>query len=563
MRWRRGTDLWADLGTGIFVRLAFALTALAIGAYQNRALIVAPWVGAVVAADLLQVALDRFYPEVADRWRLVTVGLFLAVTMVAVQGVGAPVIPLTFVPAVYAGVSLGRKGVLLVAWVSLVTPFAMSELTSHHHLHGIRILILMGALALGTFIASFWHRPPPDEEQLAAGEARDLLIRLSSLADSLDTGFDVPALGDAALEEIAESVSLDRAALLLRHVDDAVPVGLFGHTRVPWPPPTTPGSVLAQSWQQGIAVRSVFGEELNRRYLLTVPVVGTDRAVIGMFAMDRERDPFTTADQRSVESIAERVAPLVEVGVLFSRLRGRAALEERTRLARDMHDGVAQDLAALSFNVDILLQQTEPSDPVHTALDSLRQAMRESLSDIRHQITALRMVERPDVSFGSILSATLQSFGTQTGLRTTLTLDESPFRLPAHLEIQIQRIALDLLADARTSRATFVDWDIRLAAPNARLVLMHDGATELSAASFARQPLQEHAAIIVDVLIPAGLFIDITIGVDPRPHGRRTLSAPEPNWPAPPNPGVVPASGEADPGTRVSHTDVLEGTAQE
>ncbi|HHU09584.1 MAG TPA: hypothetical protein GXZ60_06170 [Intrasporangiaceae bacterium] len=561
MRWRRGTDLWADLGTGIFVRLAFALTALAIGAYQNRALIVAPWVGAVVAADLLQVALDRFYPEVADRWRLVTVGLFLAVTMVAVQGVGAPVIPLTFVPAVYAGVSLGRKGVLLVGWVSLVTPFAMAELTSHHNLHGIRILILMGAVTLATLIASFWHRQRPDEEQLAAGEARDLLIRLSSLADSLDTGFDVPALGDAALEETAAAVPLERAALLLRHGDDAIPVGLFGHTRVPWPPPTDPGSALTHSWEQGVAVRRVFGDDPNRRYLLTVPVIGTDGGVIGMFAMDREHEPFSPTDQRQVEVIADRVAPLVEVGVLFSRLRGRAALEERTRLARDMHDGVAQDLAALSFSVDILLQQTAKTEPVYSALESLRTAMRESLSDIRHQISTLRMVERPDVSFGSILSAALQGFG-QTGLRTTLTLDESPFRLPAHLEIQIQRIALDLLADARTSGATFVDWDIRLAAPNARLVLMHDGATRLSADSFARQPLQEHALIIVDALIPAGLFVDITIGTDPRPHGRRTLSAPEPARSVNSTP-VRDHTPAEDPRTGRTHTDVMEGTTQE
>lgn len=519
---------WNGPGTAFTVRLGFAVAALALGVQQHRAIVVAPWVAAILAVDLLHVTFERLNPVAAERWRLLTVTLFIASATVAVQAVGTAVVPLALIPALYAGLALGLRGTLLVGWVTPVVAIAMSEATNHHELHGVRILLLIVPMMVAALIASHWHRPPPNKRQVAVGEAKDLIIRLSSLADSLDTGFDLPALGDAALEEIAQTVQLERAAVLLRLADDAIPVSLHGHTRMPWAPPTAPESVLGQTWRQGAAVRRAFLDGQVRRHLLCVPIIGADDGVVGMFAMDRESEPFSVTDQHHVESIARRVASLVEVGVLFSRLRGRAALEERSRLARDMHDGVAQDLAALSFSVDILIQQAPESDPLRSGLESLRSSMRSSLSDIRHQISTLRMTERPDVSFGSILSAALQGFGTQTGVRTTLTLDESPFRLPAHLEMQVHRILLDLLADARTSRATFVDWDIRLAAPNARLVLMHDGTTPLAQEMFADHPLHEHAKIVVESLIPTGLFVDITIGDDPRPLGRRTLSSPPP-----------------------------------
>src|SRR5690606_10919760 len=143
-------------------------------------------------------------------------------------------------------------------------------------------------------------------------------------------------------------------------------------------------------------------------------------APAGVFALDRRHQPFSLSEQAAVEDVAKRITPILGVGVLFSQLRGRAALEERSRLARDSHDGVAQDLAALCFQIDMLIQQGEPGTPTHQALKSLRESLGQSLDDVRHQISTLRMVERPEVSLGAILSSTLQLYASQMGgVRTT------------------------------------------------------------------------------------------------------------------------------------------------
>jgi hypothetical protein len=143
--------------------------------------------------------------------------------------------------------------------------------------------------------------------------------------------------------------------------------------------------------------------------------------------------------------------------------------------------------------------------------------MRDSLGDIRSQISSLRMVERPGVSLGAMLSSALQEFTTSTTVRTTMTLDESPFRFPAHIEMQVQRAALDVLNDARATGATFVDWNVWLAAPNARIVFQHDGAAHITADAYASHPLQSHGAVIVDSLVPQGLYLEIGLGSEAPP----------------------------------------------
>jgi signal transduction histidine kinase len=506
---------------GLVLRLSLSLATIGIAALSGDLFVVAPWALVVTAADILIVILRQWRPYLAEAWMLALMGGLTALAAVAVQVAGAPALLLLLIPAIHAGLALGFQGALVVGWVSLIVGFSMTLMTDTMF-RGFPVIVWMTVAFIATLVASIWRIPPPDKDAVAAQEAKALLIRLGSLADSLDTGFDLPALGDWALSEIDDLIGIERGAVLLRTEDDAVVVGLRGHTRMPWPAPTLPESVLHRTWEESVPVRGAFGTGQDRVFVLTVPLVAADGSAVGMVAVDRAAKPFTAEEQRTAEGVANRIEPLVEVGVLFSRLRGRAALEERARLARDMHDGVAQELAALAFTVDALLQRTPSDDPVYRGLESLRQSMRHSLGDLRNQISTLRMVERPGVSLGAILSTTLQEFATNTSVRTTMTLDESPFRFPAHVEMQVQRLALDVLADARASGATFVDWNVRLAAPNARMVFMHDGTPALTKDAYAASALTEHGELVVDSLVPHGLYVELLLGTDPPAAGHAT-----------------------------------------
>ena len=499
-------------GIGLVLRLSLSIATIGIAIVTNNAFLVMPWTLAVTAADLLVVILRRWRPELTEAVVLALLAGLTALASVAVQAAGPSGLLLLVIPAIHAGHALGFLGALTVGWASLTVGYGMTLVTPNHRFDGITVIAWMAVAFVVALIASMWHTPPPDKDAVAAQEAKALLIRLGSLADSLDTGFDLPALGDWTLSEIDDQVGIDRGVVLLRADQDAIVVGLRGQTRMPWPAPTQPESELRRTWQESVSVRGTFGVGPDRAFVLTVPLLSADGSSVGMVAVARSKGPFSLAEQRNVEGIANRIEPLVEVGVLFSRLRSRAVVEERARLARDMHDGVAQELAALAFTVDALIARTTPDDPSYAGLTSLRSAMRGSLADLRNQISTLRMVERPGVSLGALLSTTLQEFATNTGLRTTMTLDESPFRFPAHIEMQVQRLALDVLADARASGATFVEWDVRLYAPNARIAFTHDGHSVLTEDTYAEHALTQHGEVKVERLVPQGLYVDVGLG---------------------------------------------------
>jgi signal transduction histidine kinase len=58
--------------------------------------------------------------------------------------------------------------------------------------------------------------------------------------------------------------------------------------------------------------------------------------------------------------VVERHALPLETAALFDELRIAAATEERSRLAREMHDGIAQDLAFLGYQLDALTAALAP-----------------------------------------------------------------------------------------------------------------------------------------------------------------------------------------------------------
>lgn len=501
-------------GIGLTIRLGLAVAAMGVAAIEGHFFLVIPWAVSIAAADVLVVVLRHWRHGLETGYEVAAILGLCALAAMAMQVHNdASTFMLLTIAAIHAGLALGWLGALLAGWGILAASVIMVELTMHHELSGWSLLTTTVVMMLIAFAASLW-RVVPEEKDTAAGEARELLLRLATLADSLDTGFDIPALGDAALAEIADEVSVDRAAVILRSRDDAVPIALHGHTRMPWPAPTDEGSPLARTWSDGVAFHWVHSEDGRHKYGLTVPMCDSQGEPAGLIALDRRHGPFSLSDQAIVEDVAKRTAPILDVGVLFSRLRGRAALEERSRIARDMHDGVAQELAALAFQVDMLIQQQEPGSQVRTTLETLGQSLRGSLDDVRHQISSLRMVERPSVSLGAILSQTLQQYGTQTGARTTMTINETMFRFPAHIEVQLHRLALDFLADARACGAGMIDWEVNLSAPNALVIFKHDGVSALGAQSFADHPISRHARLVVDTLVPHGFFVEVLIGAE-------------------------------------------------
>ena len=135
---------------------------------------------------------------------------------------------------------------------------------------------------------------------------------------------------------------------------------------------------------------------------------------------------------------------------MFSDLQLVAMTAERERLAREMHDGVAQDLVALSFLLDALGRQLRKTSPdAEQSVAQVRSELTRMVSDIRYSISDLRSSVRPERGLGAGLSSQVQSIAASGRLTMHLSLHESTFRLPTQIETTLLRAAQSLATEAR------------------------------------------------------------------------------------------------------------------
>lgn len=484
------------------IRLYLAAVALLVGLIMHRGLDLLPWVALVAALDLgatWLLARSGARESVTDAMTLVVSSAVASGVAFAIVGYAAS--PLLLIPAYHGGLVVGRRALPLVGGSAAVA--AAVTVTSLYGLHQLGrrgglpwllagiIFVLLGAWSFQLSKAG------EQVEEAAAHEASQLLRRLEELAASMGTGFDAPSLGAVALDDLAHAVKCDRSAVLVADEGWAVPLSLSGATRFPWREPGRSDSVLYRTWHEKVPHTDRF-QGGRMREVLTVPLLAANDELLGLIVADRVDTAYGRDDLAAATRVARRVAPALEAAMLFARLRESAALEERTRLAREMHDGLAQDLAALAYQADAAQVLVKRHDPgAEAAVEALRTAIRGVVVDMRSQISELRMVDRPDRSLGALLGTALQSLASTTGVRTTMTLSENRLRFPADVELQLHRLATEVLQDARISRdVTFFELNVVLHPPYAELILRHDGSTLLRSSTFEDSPLARGGAKI-------------------------------------------------------------------
>ena len=400
------------------------------------------------------------------------------------------------IPTYHAGMRFGRLGMLATS-VAAGAGFGLSvwALDVERGVLPGDILWLFAAIGLGVLGA--WNRglaaAQGAESDPAAREAIELIRRLQDLSGQMSTGLDAPASATLALDLLSAEVPSTRSAVLVtQDAEHLVPVALRGSTRAPWHIAEHVSDLLRTNPSSWEPTEVAFTDELGRRRALVVPFDLGNGSTTVLVAERPDGGHFTEAERRVARDVTRRIAPTLQAGLLFGTLRQFASLEERNRIARDIHDGIAQELAALGYQVDALRAQAGPPGiPMRDGLDRLREQLSEAMADLRLHITDLRVAERPGTGLGSVLGAAVQSFGSVTGVRTTVTVSEGQRRLDPRVEILIHRLVMDILADAQAcgARNAWVSLATSVAGP-AIVDVSHDGDPRTARRSFKDPALE-------------------------------------------------------------------------
>ena len=190
------------------------------------------------------------------------------------------------------------------------------------------------------------------------------------------------------------------------------------------------------------------------------------------------RSPVTLSAEETelLDALASHLASALE-GLRSAALEREAAVaEERALLARNLHDSIAQSLAFLKIQGQLLrtaVQRNQPAQ-VQRALDELDIGLRESIGDVRELLVHFRTRTNTD-DIEQALQETLQKFQHQTGLPARLEVQGDGLPLPADVQVQVLHVLQEALSNVRKhARARQVDLQV-LKGACWRFVVRDDG----------------------------------------------------------------------------------------
>ncbi len=196
--------------------------------------------------------------------------------------------------------------------------------------------------------------------------------------------------------------------------------------------------------------------------LVSVPVRLQQR-LIGEIDLFFRSEVHLNADETELlDALASHLASALE-GLRAAALEREAAVgEERALLASELHDSIAQSLAFLKIQTQLLRGAVQKQQPeqVQTTLDELDAGLKESINDVRELLVHFRTRTNTD-DIESALQETLQKFQHQTGLPTRLQIEGEGLPLPADVQVQVLHVVQEALSNVRKhAGASHVSLDV-------------------------------------------------------------------------------------------------------
>jgi PAS domain S-box-containing protein len=176
-----------------------------------------------------------------------------------------------------------------------------------------------------------------------------------------------------------------------------------------------------------------------RGQVLGIVVLGAVRPDLAATAPALLADPTLAA-------INEQLAVAIENARLHSQAQQAAALEERHRLARDLHDSVTQSLFTVTLMAEAAQAMIE-RDPLRVAayLERLKDTAHSALAEMRALLNQLRPQGLRASGLAAALRKHAETVGAQVGLQVEVEVDEDLPDLPPAIEEALYRIAQEAL----------------------------------------------------------------------------------------------------------------------
>jgi len=214
-------------------------------------------------------------------------------------------------------------------------------------------------------------------------------------------------------------------------------------------------------------------QELRLRSLMSV-TYEQDRQPVGRFFVLNGRRPFTREDLDWLDRIVIHLTASLENLFLLRHMRARAIEGERSRISRDLHDGILQTLLSIEIQLDVLRRKFSAApDQVASGLATLQQTVRNESAELRHLVTDLRPLRVQSADLVDLMRGFAERFRNESPLALDLIIDSVEVHASDRVCREIFQIYREALNNIKKhAKASHVV--VKLSQDDSRIVLVVD-----------------------------------------------------------------------------------------
>ena len=185
---------------------------------------------------------------------------------------------------------------------------------------------------------------------------------------------------------------------------------------------------------------------------IVVPLVLDSYLLGGLWCVRFERVAYSPTDMLGLQRLADQAVIAVQHSLMAVHLQSLAVLDERARIAREMHDGLAQILGYMNLQVQTLeaLLKQDKRDTLFSELRQMRSAVQTAHADVRENILSLRTTLSTEAGVVSAIQDYVDGFSVQAGIEVSFSNHAGDeLGLSPLAEVQLVCILQEALANVR------------------------------------------------------------------------------------------------------------------
>jgi len=207
---------------------------------------------------------------------------------------------------------------------------------------------------------------------------------------------------------------------------------------------------------------------------LGVPVRAGNNAFGNLYLTDKQGG-FSKEDIDLVEALALIAGSAINTARLRDRLKAIAIVEDRDRIARDLHDSIIQDLFAIGLSLQSLSDRVD-DDPISAVLDRSVDQLHSTVETLRGYIYELRSADDLKASLSAQLIELTERMGSAYPSEIVLDIEEQVDEIDVRMAEEVVKLVTEVLSNAlRHSRAELLQLEGRSADGELTILVRDDG----------------------------------------------------------------------------------------